>query len=131
VHDIIVYISVVGDYDNSNDSLVREIRIPFEFGGLIINEIMVNPLTGESEWIKLYSPSPYLISFWGWTINPLENFQNDEGMNVIILSDSYMIISKGEMSYHTYSEFPALNNTGDNIYLFDVEYESNWGGGVV
>jgi hypothetical protein len=120
VHDIIVYISVVGDYDNSNNSLVREIRIPFEFDELIINEIMVNPLTGESEWIELYTHSPYLISLWGWTINDLESFQHDEGMNnVIILSESYMVISKEEMGYHTYSEFPTLNNSGDNIYLFD------------
>ncbi|MBC8310691.1 MAG: lamin tail domain-containing protein, partial [Candidatus Marinimicrobia bacterium] len=132
------YISNELDYNNMNDSLWHEIRIPFEHKSLIINEIMYDPLTDESEWIELYNPTAQSISLWGWTISDAENFQKDDSIDeVIILSDSYIIFSKQETGYHTYAHFPTLNNSGDNIYLFDptgnvinhVDYESSWGGG--
>jgi hypothetical protein len=138
VNNIQISIIVEDDFNKSNDSLWHEIRIPYEFGKLIINEIMVDPLTEESEWIELYNPTPESIPLWGWVINDIESIQIDDGMpETIILSNSYIVISKDEMGFHTYSQFPTLNNTGDNIYLFDptgkvinhVEYDRNWGGG--
>ncbi|MCI0495343.1 lamin tail domain-containing protein, partial [candidate division KSB1 bacterium] len=136
------------DQDHSNNIAESLVKIGFRPGQIIINEIMYRPAGGQAEWIELYNPTdkPVILQLW--------QFSDSNTNTKIALSDStltipekgFLILSTDSTIYQAFpmipceviippQGFPALNNTGDEILLYDpigaiidhVKYETSWG----
>ena len=116
--------------------------------GIVINEIMYNPLPGEAEWIEVYNPGRKSINIQGWKIADKNKPEGAviTGDYYIIFPNDYVVI-RSNSGLFFYSEagtneiimesgFPKLNNDGDDIILRDnegvvidsVHYSEKWGG---
>lgn len=63
------YIAVVAfpqDTNPANDTATVLVPVSAERNSMIINEIMVDPLTGQNEWIEFFNRSPDPIDLAGW-----------------------------------------------------------------
>ncbi len=132
-------ISAVNDFDRSNDSLWHEVRIKSGYRTLLINEIQYSPSGDDAEWCELVNISGSAVDLFDWRIADNEtpgegirdHFELYPGEYVVVSADSTM----SGMVY--FADFPGLNNTGDDVFLFDptgrmidhVQYDPVWGGG--
>jgi len=119
----------------------------FVFPQVVINEIMYDPLPGEPEWVELYNPGNTGVDLCGWAISDSDTSRKvllaaEEvivpGRGWLVVSeDTLMIVYPGDWNDLIVPGFPALNNDGDAVVLFDpagvvidmVEYDHAWGGG--
>lgn len=75
-----------------------------------INEAMVNPDTGDSEWVELYNANEFSIELEDWLIDDNENGSNPKLFSSVILPKNYSVL-----------EFASslFNNSGDSVRLLD------------
>ncbi|MCH8837704.1 MAG: lamin tail domain-containing protein, partial [Candidatus Marinimicrobia bacterium] len=89
-----IWVTAVGDYDQSNDSLDVEVYLTAPAGTVLITEIMYTPLTLDPEWVEVFNPSGSVINFkqWGlWdqsTGATLPEFNLIPGGYLVLASDS-------------------------------------------
>ena len=136
------------DINASNDSLTTLFSVGFPEKVLIINEIMYSPITDQPEWIEIYNRSEDEINIQDWKISDsdssVKNQITDEHLLVrpksfVILSEDSTILEHFDLANSpliTISSWQSLNNSDDNIFLFDqnrniidkVNYFDFWGG---
>ncbi len=115
-------------------------------GDIFINEFTYDPPEGSTEYIELYNRSSKSFDLNGWTIN--DNTGNRRSLTdgsfivppqgyVILAPDNTLTDSLPDIPLLTMSSnFPSLNNSGDNIVLRSaagrrldsLQYRSAWGG---
>ncbi len=123
------------------------LRPVFVFPQVIINEIMYDPLPGEPEWVELHNPGDTGIDLCGWAISDSDTsrkviFAAEETIVsgrgwVVVSEDTLMTVYPWDLNAILVPGFPALNNDGDSVVLFDragfvidrVDYDDAWGGG--
>ncbi|MGA7159856.1 MAG: lamin tail domain-containing protein [Bacteroidota bacterium] len=150
---IICEIDFPQDQRASNNALVIQAANKFESQSVIINEIMYDPLQGQSEFIELFNRTIDTVDLQGWTI--MDAPSSTGNRTVIRISDTpllmppngYIVISADSTLMR---QFPllhlstgrliiankdlSLNNTGDDIVLVDltntridsVRYSPSW-----
>jgi len=71
-HRFYVGISYSLDENKVNDTTSTTVRVPFEQGSVIVNEIMYDPLTSQNEWLELYhrGSQPLDIASWKFSDRP-------------------------------------------------------------
>ena len=85
--------------------------IPISYDNIYISEVMINPLTGEKEWVEIYNDNDFSVSLDDWYIDDLEN----AGSTPKIFS-----LEIGKKSYAVFDLSSSMfNNDGDNIRLLD------------
>jgi hypothetical protein len=135
INQLSTTLNMESDYNLSNNYLDVEILVPFNEKDILINEIMFDPLTDEFEWVELISVIDDSINLLGWSIRDDEIFKIDKTISLNNWGENnYYVISD---SYDDGNFFPTLNNSGDDIFLFDptgkvidhVQYSQSWGGG--
>ncbi|MBD3617806.1 MAG: lamin tail domain-containing protein [Gracilimonas sp.] len=116
----------------------------YQSGDILINEFMKDPPTGAVEYVELKNISGKYLNLRDWRIGDNNSITSITGSDFVILPDSFTVISAdtvalsiffGEANY-VQTSLPALNNSGDQIRLFDnngtladsLEYTSDWGG---
>ncbi len=128
-------IGVYADYDRDeeiyNNQKLIQLDIPFPVGGVIINEVMANPIPGCPEWIELFVPNIENICLDRWFIFDGEGNQSDclSGSSDLFSSSQYYIISESASIQNQFYDiqvpvlvpehFPNLNNVGDSVFLVD------------
>ncbi len=136
------------DQDNSNNFALSLVKIGYRTKQIIINEIMYRPPGGVAEWLELYNPTAESINlqFWKFSDANIDKRINISENVLFVPEKCYLIISEDSTIYQAFPAipcnviipgqgFPALNNNGDNIYLYDpigiiidqVNYEVSWG----
>jgi len=84
---------------------------PQSYGKVYISEVMINPPTGEKEWVEIYNDNDFSISLNDWYIDDLE----DSGSAPKIFS-----LEIGKKSFAVFDLSSSMfNNDGDNIRLLD------------
>ena len=134
------------DDDSTDNTKYIQVYVPTEDSAIIFNEIMHRPCSGEAEWIELYNTTPDEISLTGWSINEGDIASVIQLDNSIISGFNFAIIVQGgtvfdfslplDVPLIIPSNWNALNNSGDTLYLFDptgnlmdvLQYPDNWGG---
>ena len=139
------------DNDTLNNKIIKQVNVSSSgsgTGGIVINEIMYDPLTNESEWIEIYNAS-------GQTVN-LKNWKYKESSTTITLSSTDLIMNPGDYfilahdtsilnnfgylrnlqsnQYIKFSSSMSLTNTGETITITDslnntidaVTYDPDW-----
>ncbi|MBL7022971.1 MAG: lamin tail domain-containing protein [Candidatus Marinimicrobia bacterium] len=138
-HDFQFIIQSQDDYNSDNNSLIHTIKVEYNYHDLLINEIMYDPISGNSEWVEIVNVSNEEINLFGWMISDNDNYETGILESVKISPYNFIVISKDSLfeSSIFQEDFPTLNNSGDNVYLFDhtgkmidhIYYEPSWGGG--
>lgn len=139
-YQYIVQAQTMDDFNPGNDSLLLKVIVEFEYGDVLINEIMYDPLTENPEWIELLNITSAALSMNDWRINDRDEFPQS-GITTFaeIPAFGYSVVTEDTVypGNAFQSGFPTLNNQEDHVYLFDpsgkmidhVFYQNWWGGG--
>lgn len=117
-------------------------------GDLVVNEVLVDPITGGYDWVEVYNNSSKLIDVFGFE---LANFDNDtiDNQKVVpdhffLSPDSYVVFaedtSEAKTTYPTHAEgrfiemdLPTYSNDSGTVYLISsglvidrVSYLEDW-----
>ena len=136
----------------NNDTILTDTTVTFfvfdsyETGDIIINEFLKDPPPGSGipEYIELQNTSSKYLNLKNWLIGDNKSLTRISDIDQVILPDSFLVLTTdpvavssvfGEGFYLDVS-IPALNNTTDQIRLFDslevirdsLEYGTDWGG---
>jgi hypothetical protein len=137
-----------GDEDSANDVATTFIIVGRRGPGLVINEIMFQPLASGSEWIELFNSRPQEVSLSGWRIEDADSARGRELPYIHLASKSYTVLVDDHTSFTLEHPdvpavavpeggLPSLDDSGDIVRLRDDEgrvidsltYEGGWGGG--
>ena len=124
------------DSDTLNNMLLRRVYVSSNSGsggGLVINEIMYDPLSNKSEWIELFNATGQSLNLRGWKYKEASSsgtlFSND----LLFNPGDYLILAHDSTIYDTFeylrsphinqlvkiSTGISLNNTGESITITD------------
>lgn len=137
---------LIGDEDTSNNCISLPFSVGFQSRTMLINEIMYVPPSGMPEWIEVVNAGDDTLSVSGWRIadgTSNKALINPPGSR--IAPQSYAVVTTDTAAFINFysssalllqSSFPALNNSGDAVVLFDpvgsvidsFTYASSWGG---
>ncbi len=82
-----------------------------DLNNIYLSEVMVNPPTGEKEWVEIYNDNDFSVSLNEWYIDDLENSGSTPKM---------FSLEIGKKSYAVFDLSTSIfNNDGDNIRLLD------------
>lgn len=133
------------DEDTLNNSLVAEINPGSKPNAVLINEVMHDPLTGETEWIEIVNASAGSINLKNWQVSDLLTSPTKATItvkDVNLLTGEYAIIAYDTLRYRyvppkkfLQAKFGVLSST-DGVVLYDfrgavidsLKYNSTWGG---
>ncbi len=138
-----VHFVISGDQDTTNNNYTVSFGIRFSTGLFTINEFLPYPESGETEFVELFYHGDEFLSLAGWSIADQNNNPvlfgeiNVEDQNyLVIAADSALLFSIPDSSLFLtpLSSFPALNNGGDAIRIYDpfitlidsLTYSDNW-----
>jgi hypothetical protein len=124
------------DNDTLNNVLPRRVFVSSLSGlgnGLIINEIMYDPLSNQSEWIELFNASGQVINIKGWKYKEASTSITISTEDLLINPGDYVILAHDSTLYSSfdYLRTPeanqfikfftgiSLNNTGETITITD------------
>lgn len=126
-HQILIRLEHPWDPDQSNNQLYLNVGAPPDEGGIVINEIMYRPAVGEQEWIELWqrgsSGGSYYIqdrSGGGFDFE----LPGRRGYYVLCTSAAQLLARYPECDVSSIIEvkrWTALNNDGDDVYLYDED----------
>jgi len=117
---------------------------PAVIGDVIINEFLKDPDNDLPEYVELKNTSSKFINLQNWRIGDNSSISTISTQSFALMPDSFVVITSdtatlknifGEI-YTLQSSLPSLNNTTDQIRLFDnnsvtldsLEYDPEWGG---
>jgi|GEM_PF-1189712 len=81
------------------------------YDNIYISEVMVNPQTGESEWVELYNANDFNVVLTNWYIDDIENGGS---------SPKQFSLEIGPKSYNSFNLASSMfNNDSDSVRLLD------------
>jgi len=84
---------------------------PASYSNMYISEAMINPPSGDNEWVELFNNNDYSVSLINWFIDDIENAGSSPKLfSLDIPAKSFGVIEVSSSMF---------NNTGDNIRLLD------------
>lgn len=138
-------IDYASDANHANNKRVDTVRCGLAANSIVINEIMYAPTGGEPEWIELLNAGNSTIDLSKWKIGDASTTKEITDASLTLDPQQYLVISSSASitDYHAaipaqivLISIPSLNNTGDEVRLFDhtgflmdsMSYKSDWGG---
>lgn len=117
-------------------------------GDVFINEFSYDPAGDGTEYVELYNPTDRSYDLKNWTLSDnrelkatvtTTQFVVPPDSFVVIAPDHSMLTTEPGIALVAMSDFPSLNNRGDDIILRDangllidsLQYSSAWGGSEV
>lgn len=88
---------------------------PTAYNGIYISEVMVNPNTGNNEWIEFYNNNDFLVYLINWYVDDLENSgSSPKKFSLEIPAFEYKAFNLNSSMF---------NNNGDSVRLLDFNKE--------
>ncbi len=143
---------VSGIRSANNDTVLTDTTLTFfrfeglEAGDVLINEFMKDPPPGSGlpEYIEIVNQSGKVLNLKDWQVGDNSTLTAISDADYVLFPDTFLVISSNpEALETTFGEMfsvdvslPALNNTSDQIRLYDgsgalvdsLEYTTAWGG---
>lgn len=142
-------------YDNDNDTLnntlIKRIYVNSKSsggGGVVINEIMYDPFSNESEWIEIFNSTGQIINLNGWKYKENSVTVKLSTTDLFLNPGDFFILAHDSTIFNSYPnlKFPeqnqilkfsislSLSNSGETIIITDslnnvidaVTYDPNW-----
>lgn len=151
VRQFIAVVNFAGDEDTSNNKRTGTVTVinAGGFDSLVINEIMYAPTTNTGkEWFEIYNKTsnPVNLANWKWK-DATTSIHTITTQAISIPANGFAVICEDSAAVKSFYPnnpgiyiqsigWSALNNTGDNIVLFNstgtvidsITFVSNWGG---
>lgn len=90
-------------------------QTPVSYNNLFLSEVMVNPETGDKEWVEIYNNNPFEVNLINWFIDDIENSgSSPKSFSLTIPGQSLAIIELTSAMF---------NNSGDSVRLLDFNKE--------
>ncbi len=152
IHRLGFRLSLPADEDTSNNAAAAVLAVRTPAHALVINEIMYEPRAGAPEYVELYNRSAATIDLGTWNMGdasgtvknrvtiplPRSSHTVPPYSLCVIATDSSVIdmmnVSPGETANVIVVPSLGLNNSGDDVILFDpsgatvdsVRYSPSW-----
>ncbi|MCX6169321.1 MAG: lamin tail domain-containing protein [Ignavibacteriales bacterium] len=132
------------DEDTLNNTFVADVIPGLKRNTILINEIMFDPATGESEWIEIVNASTDPVNLNNWQISDLLPSPTKSIIttkDVLLNPGEFAIIAYDSLRYHYFppkkffqAKFGSLSSM-DGLLIYDfrgavidsVKYNSAWG----
>ncbi|MDP6568383.1 MAG: lamin tail domain-containing protein [Candidatus Marinimicrobia bacterium] len=146
-HLLTVSLLVNGDADTTDNFAVYSLTVQYTEKVLTLNEIHYAPDAGIAEFIELAVLSSDQLDLTGWhfsdsdtsNLRYLPGETVSAGDLIVISNDSSLLphLPLDGILLVSPDGFPTLNNSGDDIFLFDpagtvndsISFSDDWGGG--
>jgi len=152
LRQFIAVVTFAVDEDTSNNKRTGTVTVIPGGGGfdsLVINEIMYAPTTGTGkEWFEIYNKSSNPVNLANWKWKDATATQNTITTQAIIIPpNGFVVVCEDSAAVKLFYPnnpgiyiqsigWSALNNTGDNLVLFNsigtiidsITFTSSWGG---
>ena len=146
-HLLTVSLLVNGDADTTDNFAVYSLTVQYTEKVLTLNEIYYAPDAGIAEFIELAVLSSDQLDLSGWhfsdsdtsNLHYLPGETVSAGDLIVISNDSSLLphLPLNGILLVSPDGFPTLNNSGDDIFLFDpagtvndsISFSDDWGGG--
>jgi hypothetical protein len=90
---------------------VPQTPTPISYSSIYLSEVMVNPSSGEKEWVELYNNNDFEVFLGSWYIDDIENAG---------ATPKKFFLTMGPRSYAVIEFSSAIfNNDGDQVRLLD------------
>ncbi len=126
-HETVFELIIPGDENSTNNTAADSVWVSYPFGSVMINEFMVIPDSGQTEFIELVPQEKLLIKHWAISDDTRGKRRVSwgavtAGSYLVAAADSAITDHIEDTSYWTIpqSGFPNLNNTADGIYVYDM-----------
>lgn len=143
-------LKLVNDYDTLNNKIIRKFFVSSQQGngGIVINEIMFDPLSDQAEWIELFNASAQSVNIKSWKYKETSTTVILSASDLILNPGDYFIFAHDSTIYKTFSYLGtplqnqivkfstslSLNNSGESISISDslnniideVSYSPSW-----
>ena len=139
------------DDDTLNNSIIKRVYVSSHAGGgggLIINEIMYDPLSNKSEWVELFNATGQTLNLKGWKYKEASSSVTLSAVDLYFNPGDYFILAHDSTVYDIFDYLKSpksnqtvkistgisLNNTGENLTITDslnniidaVYYDPGW-----
>jgi hypothetical protein len=146
-HPLVIEVRLAGDQRPENNLARVELAVGYPARALVINEIMFETRSGQSEWVELYNRSSEVVDLRAWQFAdssalaqlPQDPLYLEPGGFAVLAADSSLIEEYGVLDalLITMRDFPSLNNSADVVEVRDmygnridaVRYRGAWGAG--
>ncbi|MBI3005282.1 MAG: lamin tail domain-containing protein [Ignavibacteriales bacterium] len=120
-HRFYAAVSYAQDENASNDTVSATVRVPFEKGSVVVNEIMYDPLTNQNEWIELYHRGSQPVNIINWKFSDRPTASG--GINTFTITTQSRVIQPGDFvvvaaESSIFMLYPHLQSTINNFQLF-------------
>ena len=138
--------NLIEDDDSSDDLVFTSLTVGMSARTLIFNEILYNPSSGLGEWVEIYNRSGAAINLSGCYFSDSHVLEMTPVGSMTLFPGEYLVIAEESSVFTDYDipfeaefavpiDFPALNNDGDTLYIFDasgeiidmIAYPDDWG----
>ena len=147
VTSVAVKISYPLDERTSNNVGWQDIVAGFQEASVVVNEIMYEPLTGESEYVEFYNRGDSPVDLYRWAISDgASSRATIAGSHVLLAPGGFAVVASDSSIFQFFPELSrsnslifiiktlSLNNEGDRIILTDpagrvidsVHYSPTW-----
>jgi hypothetical protein len=144
-HTILVSLNTDGDVNISNNQNSVVLGVRYEFRTFVLNEFIPQPISGLPEFVEIVNMSSDTVDLKNWRITDSNEGLNYGLVSVSIAMDEYVVIAADSTLVDSVPNgvpyltpdggFPTLNNSGDEIRIFDpfntlidsLFYSSTWG----
>ena len=144
-HTILVSLNTEGDINISNNQNSVVLGVRYEFRTFVLNEFIPQPVSGLPEFVEIVNMSSETVDLKNWRITDSNEGLNYGLVSVSIAMDEYVVIAADSTLVDSVPNgvpyltpdggFPTLNNSGDEIRIFDpfntlidsLFYSSTWG----
>jgi len=87
--------------------------IPQSYDNIFISEVMIDPETGNKEWVEIYNDNDFLASLTNWYFDDIENAgSSPKSFSLEIPAKSYRAFNLSSSMF---------NNDGDSVRLLDFD----------
>ena len=129
IHPLTVLLDIPKDTNPENDVTLDTVKVSYTFESVMINEFLVQPDSTQIEFVEIVSN--ITANLMGWSISdntkslkffPSLNIQPND---FIVISEDSTLLTLLPLEGNLVVPmpgFPALNNTGDGIFIYDRTY---------
>jgi len=119
---LIMRIDFPGDLRLKNNLAFDSVNVAFAPGSIVINEIMYQPMPGQSEYVELFNRGAGAVNLAGWTLSDMRDKSGNNHELLIsrsaanVASGGYLVVAADSSILNA---FPNLDGTSAHVVILN------------